>query len=140
MSKELIVSSNSLETKVAILDNNVVTELFIERTKNKGILGNIYKGRVTKVLPGMQAAFVDIGLERHAFLYVGDFLSDVQEDSEIFEEGKKRGRGPSSRTQSAEIDSDLEGFPRIPEPKEKGRLLPVSLGSIRAPSEDTANK
>ena len=75
MSKELIVSSTGLETKVAILDNNVVTELFIERTKNKGILGNIYKGRVTKVLPGMQAAFVDIGLERHAFLYIGDFLA-----------------------------------------------------------------
>lgn len=138
MSKELIVSSTSLETTVAISDNDVVTELFIERTKNKGILGNIYRGRVTKVLPGMQAAFVDIGLERHAFLYVGDFLSDAQEDSEIFEEGHKRGRGPSARTQSKEIDPDLEGFPGIPEPKEKGRLLPVSLGSIRTSGEAKA--
>jgi ribonuclease G len=150
MSKELIVSSTSLETKVAILDNNVVTELFIERTKNKGILGNIYKGKVTKVLPGMQAAFVDIGLERHAFLYVGDFLTDAQEDSEIFEDDRKKGRVPSAHTKKAarwgakskdlqhrgeEIDSDLEGFPSIPKSTEKGGLLPVSLGSIRTPSE-----
>ena len=85
MHKELIVSSTSLETRLAILEDDQVTALRIERSKNRGILGNIYKGRVTKVLPGMQAAFVDIGLDRHGFLYVGDFLADVQEESELFD-------------------------------------------------------
>ena len=85
MHKELIVSSTSLETRLAILEDDQVTALLIERSKNKGILGNIYKGKVTKVLPGMQAAFVDVGLDRHGFLYVGDFLADVQEESELFD-------------------------------------------------------
>ncbi len=84
MAKELIVSATSLETRLAILEEDQVTEIFIEREKNKGILGNIYKGRVTKVLPGMQAAFVDIGLERHAFLYVADFFEDYEEYEELF--------------------------------------------------------
>ena len=80
MSRELIVHSTSLETRIAILENDVVAEILIERHKTKGILGNIYKGRVTRVLPGMQAAFVDIGLDRHAFLYVADFVDDLEEE------------------------------------------------------------
>jgi Rne/Rng family ribonuclease len=84
MSKELIVSATSLETILAIVEDDVVTEIFVERAKSRGILGNIYKGRVTKVLPGMQAAFVDIGLERHAFLYVSDFSEEYEEYEDIF--------------------------------------------------------
>jgi Rne/Rng family ribonuclease len=84
MSKELIVSSTNLETILSIVEDDVVTEIFIERTKSRGMLGNIYKGKVTKVLPGMQAAFVDIGLERHAFLYVSDFSEEYEEYEEIF--------------------------------------------------------
>ncbi len=82
MPKELIISSTSLEKRLAILEDGQVTEVFIERTKNKGILGNICKGKVTKVLPGMQAAFVDIGLERNAFLYVSDFIEADYEEYE----------------------------------------------------------
>ena len=70
MSKELLISSTSLETRLAILEDDRVTEIFIERAKNRRILGNIYKGKVTRVLPGMQAAFVNIGLPRDTFLYV----------------------------------------------------------------------
>ncbi|MFQ5739609.1 MAG: ribonuclease E/G [Acidobacteriota bacterium] len=88
MVKELIVSSTSLETRLAILEDDQVAEILIERKKNKGILGNIYKGRVTKVLPGMQAAFVDIGMERHGFLYVGDFFEDYEEYEELFNHGR----------------------------------------------------
>jgi len=80
MSRDLIVHATSLETRIAILENDVVAEILIERHKTKGILGNIYKGRVTRVLPGMQAAFVDIGLDRHAFLYVADFVDDLDEE------------------------------------------------------------
>ncbi len=91
MSKELIVNSTSLENRLAIVEDDQITEIFIERQKNKGILGNIYKGRVTKVLPGMQAAFVDIGLERHAFLYVSDFFEDYEEYEELFRSAESAG-------------------------------------------------
>src|SRR5687768_8699950 len=75
MNKEMIVSSNPHETRVAILEDDLVAEIFVEREHQRGVVGNIYKGRVSKVLPGMQSAFVDIGLERDAFLYVTDVIS-----------------------------------------------------------------
>ncbi len=84
MSKELIVSSSRLERRVAVLEDNQVTEVFVEWAGTGGILGNIYKGRVTRVLPGMQAAFVDIGLDRNAFLYVTDFFEDYKDYEELF--------------------------------------------------------
>ncbi len=74
MNKELIVFSNRHETMAAILEDDQVAEVFVEREGQRGVVGNIYKGRVSKVLPGMQCAFVDIGLERDAFLYVADVI------------------------------------------------------------------
>jgi len=74
MVKEMIVSANDRETAVAILEDDQVVEFFVEREKQQGVVGNVYKGRVSKVLPGMQSAFVDVGLERDAFLYVSDVL------------------------------------------------------------------
>ena len=82
MANELIINVTHQETRVALLEERVLVELYIERTKDRGIIGNIYKGKVVKVLPGMQAAFVDIGLEKAAFLYV----SDVHSGIEYFEE------------------------------------------------------
>ena len=79
MNKELIVSSNRHETMAAILEDDQVAEIFIERERQRGSVGNIYKGRVSKVLPGMQCAFVDIGLDRDAFLYVSDVIDTVEE-------------------------------------------------------------
>ncbi len=76
MIKELIIGSTPLEMTIALLEDGEVAEVFIERQKTRGILGNIYKGRVTKILPGMQAAFVDIGLGRSGFLFVSDFLEE----------------------------------------------------------------
>ncbi len=83
MIKEMIVNTSSLETKVAILEDDQLAELYIERNRTRGILGNIYKGRVTKVLPGMQSAFVQIGLEKDAFLYVSDFVEDTEEYDKV---------------------------------------------------------
>src|SRR5215510_2445192 len=84
MSKELIISANVHEKKVAMLEDGVVTEFYVERRdENQGVVGNLYKGRVMKVLPGMQSAFVDIGLERDAFLYVSDFTEFMEEAEEI---------------------------------------------------------
>jgi len=72
MAKELIINASLPEVRIALMDDGRIQELLIERDSEKGIVGNIYKGRVTRVLPGMQAAFVDIGLEKAAFLYVDD--------------------------------------------------------------------
>jgi ribonuclease G len=83
MPKELIISVTPQETKASILDNEQVVEIYIEREKEQSIVGSICKGRVTKVLPGMQSAFVDIGLERDAFLYVSDFFEDTEEYDKI---------------------------------------------------------
>ena len=80
MNRDLIVSSTPQETKVALLENGVVSELFIERDAHRGIVGSVYKGRVTRVLPGMQSAFVDLGLERDAFLYVADVFEELDEN------------------------------------------------------------
>jgi len=79
MSKELIVSTGKHETRVAILEDDQLVEIFHEREKEYSLAGSIHKGRVTRVLPGMQSAFVDIGLERDAFLYVSDFFEDNEE-------------------------------------------------------------
>jgi ribonuclease G len=79
MSKELIVSAGRHETRVAIVEDDQVVELFHERGQEYSLAGSIHKGRVTRVLPGMQSAFVDIGLDRDAFLYVSDFFEDSDE-------------------------------------------------------------
>jgi Ribonuclease G/E len=83
MIKEMIVTSTALETKVAILEDDQLAELYIERNRSRGILGNIYKGKVTKVLPGMQSAFVNVGLEKDTFLYVSDFIEDTEEYDKV---------------------------------------------------------
>src|ERR1700741_1829571 len=83
MSKELVVSTGRHETRVAILEDDQVTEVYHQREKEYSLAGSIHKGRVTRVLPGMQSAFVDIGLERDAFLYVSDFFEDNEEYDKI---------------------------------------------------------
>jgi ribonuclease G len=75
----MIISSSAHETRVAILEDDQVAEIFIERERSRGVVGNLYKGRVSKVLPGMQSAFVDLGLERDGFLYVSDVVATFEE-------------------------------------------------------------
>ena len=86
MSSEIIVNAGREETRVALLENGLVTDIFIDRRKDRGVAGNIYKGKVMKVLPGMQAAFVDIGLEKSAFLYVGDVFDSASEYAPMMED------------------------------------------------------
>lgn len=76
MSREIIINQALQETRVAVMEGGVVTELYHERERERGVVGNIYKGKVLKVLPGMESAFVDIGLEKASFLYVDDVLQD----------------------------------------------------------------
>ncbi|MET0086321.1 MAG: ribonuclease G [Sedimenticola sp.] len=93
MSEEILVNVTPPETRVAVIENGVVQEIIIERTKRRGLVGNIYKGKVCRVLPGMQAAFVDIGLERAAFLHASDICTNNNGDekpcsiSELVHEG-----------------------------------------------------
>src|SRR6195952_2060805 len=79
MTKEMIISSNGHETMVAILEDDLVAEIFVERERHRGVVGNVYKGRVSKVLPGMQSYFIDLGLERDGFLYVADVIDTLVE-------------------------------------------------------------
>ena len=80
MAREIVINATPHESRIAVLDEGQVVELWVERTRLRTLVGNIYKGRVTKVLPGMQSAFVDLGLERDAFLYVSDVLEDFEEN------------------------------------------------------------
>ncbi len=89
MANELIINAMPHETRVALLEDKVLAEIYIERTKDRGIVGNIYKGKVVKVLPGMQAAFVDVGLEKAAFLYVSDVYGRVEDYEEIGFQGEE---------------------------------------------------
>jgi ribonuclease G len=91
MSKEMFISSSPHETKLAVLEDDQLVEVYYERDTDVGLVGGIYKGRVSRVLPGMQSAFVDIGLERDAFLYVSDFFFEDQEDyDKVLEEAEAR--------------------------------------------------
>jgi ribonuclease G len=133
MNKEMIISSNGHETRVAILEDDQLAELFVEREQNRGVVGNVYKGRVSKVLPGMQSSFIDLGLERDGFLYVSDVIAnldeyDSDEDTETpaanangakeNTEGSAAASAPperrSGRGRGRERD---EGKERAPEPK-----------------------
>jgi ribonuclease G len=95
MQKEMIVASNGHETMVAILEDDQVAEVFVERERHRGVVGNVYKGRVSKVLPGMQSSFIDLGLERDGFLYVADVV-DTMEEFDKLESGDEEGGGPST--------------------------------------------
>ena len=85
MKREIVINASALEVRVALLEDGSLTELYLERQQHRGLAGNIYKGKVTRVLPGMQAAFVDIGLEKAGFLHVSDFHDDIQAVGSIAE-------------------------------------------------------
>lgn len=82
MSEEILINVTPVETRVALVENGMLQEAYIERTSRKGIVGNIYKGKVVRVLPGMEAAFVDIGLERAAFIHASDVVTSQQPASD----------------------------------------------------------
>src|SRR5215208_188750 len=85
MSKELVVSSNRHEVIVAVLEDDQLVEIYFQRANEYSLAGSIHKGRVTRVLPGMQSAFVDLGLERDTFLYVSDFFEENGEEFDRIE-------------------------------------------------------
>ncbi len=130
MSKEMIISVNGREKKIAILEDGKVTEFYIERNEdNSGVVGNIYKGRVQRVLPGMQSAFVDIGLERDAFLYVSDFFDEEEEIERIVMEKSKEQKTPDEADREATDVIHKERLKRdkkIDDEQEKAEIVEVS--------------
>ncbi len=132
MTKEMIVSSNGHETMVAILEDDLMAEVFVERERHRGVVGNVYKGRVSKVLPGMQSSFIDLGLERDGFLYVADVVDtmdefdklDADEDtgprSSTLREPQGRpepGRGATGSGRPETVDGRAESRTDRPQPK-----------------------
>jgi ribonuclease G len=91
MGSEILINVTRGETRVALLEGGQVVEFYVERKRDASLVGNIYKGKVVKILPGMQSAFVDIGLEKAAFLYVADIKADTDEYAPLFEEEEKGG-------------------------------------------------
>jgi ribonuclease G len=129
MSKELCISSTPHETRLAIVEDDQLTEIYYERENEYTLAGSIYKGRVTRVLPGMQSAFVDIGLERDAFLYVTDFLEEAGEAAD-FEKPQSSGGGagrgrrePRAPREASEVRTDTRSDNR---PDTRIQLDPVS--------------
>ena len=132
MNKEMIISSNGHDTRVAILEDDQVVEIFIERENQRGVVGNVYKGRVSKVLPGMQSSFVDIGLERDAFLYVSEVVTPAE-----FEklDGADDDEGPSA----------LPAIADVPEPPAEGAepaatASPAAVAADRVPERRSGHR
>ena len=123
MSRQIVVNAGISETRVAVHDGSVLTELFVERRRHRSIVGNVYKGVVTNVLPGMQAAFVDVGLAKDAFLYAGDFIANLGEYERMM----------LAEEEDADIELDGEGAPadgdggdvRAPPERERRVITPI---------------
>ncbi len=121
MTKELVINTTSQETRVALLEGGHIAELYIERSRDRGIVGNIYRGRVIRVLPGMQAAFVDIGLEKAAFLYVADVLDEMRAVEE-FVDGREAASGVAG-----EPGAEAPPLPHIEELLQEGQEVLVQV-------------
>jgi ribonuclease G len=124
MRNEIFVNVTPGETRVAIKEADRVVELHVERAGERGVVGGIYKGRVTRVLPGMQAAFVDIGLERAGFLYVGDYRQEIDDSDFEEDEAQNGGGGGGGRARGRRQRGPL---PQIEDVLEEGREVVVQV-------------
>jgi Rne/Rng family ribonuclease len=133
MAKEICISSTPHETRLAILEDDQLAEIYYERENEYTLAGSVYKGRVTRVLPGMQSAFVDVGLERDAFLYVSDFLEEQEEDSAEFERVDASGNGGGRRQREPRESRDRE--PRQPAQQAEADAQPSEAAAPRRDQE-----
>src|ERR1700686_4187256 len=158
MNKELFVSSTPHETKVGLVEDDLLAEVYLERENEYTLAGSIYKGRVTRVLPGMQSAFVDIGLERDAFLYVSDFMELEEHDDDLTDvvpanrnvqdmrqqparaEATTGAMEESETPDAAETDLQPESELGSVEAEGQGDAQPASAGSVPEQGEDSQNR
>src|SRR3954471_3588836 len=145
MSKELVISANRHETRVAMIEDEQVVEIYHQRENEYSLAGSIHKGRVTRVLPGMQSAFVDIGLDRDAFLYVSDFFEDNDEydkivssvEEKVLKLDKPGGAGPAPIAILAVTPENVAPAPEAaPVDAPEGAAPPLAaqpMGTLQAP-------
>jgi len=146
MNKDLIISSNRHETRVAIVEDEQLVEIYFQRADEYSLVGSIHKGKVTRVLPGMQSAFVDVGLERDAFLYVSDFFED-SEEYEPIQEGEETSK-PDAKSRARSTASKVKNVPELKERRGRrsrrrrgrGRDFPESKYAEGATAEPTATE
>jgi ribonuclease G len=148
MTKELLISSSPHETKVAVLEDDQLVEVYFQRDSDVGLVGGIYKGRVNRVLPGMQSAFVNIGLERDAFLYVSDFFEDSEEYDRVFTEAENRvakladsgeeAKPPEAGQEPALDGSGVDAEPAALEPVPPAIMEAAASGPVETPSPESA--
>src|SRR6266700_942530 len=125
MSKEIYISSTPHETRLAIVENDALTEIYYERENEYTLAGSIYNGKVTRVLPGMQSSFVDIGLERDAFLYITDFMEEAGDSADFDSNGdssrRRNGSAPTIEGAIASPDQTTESANRGDRSDRNGR-------------------
>ena len=133
MAKELVIASNRHETKLAVLEDDQLVEVFFQRSNEYSLAGSIHKGRVTRVLPGMQSAFVDLGLDRDCFLYVSDFFEENEEYDKLAED---RGPRPDrvERPERVERVERVERLEPVPPPPAERLPLPVAAVAETSPA------
>jgi len=151
MSKEMVISAAPHETRVAIMEDGQLFEIYVERQKEFALVGSIYKGRVTRVLPGMQSAFVEIGLDTDAFLYVSDFLEDLEEFDQIVHTVEDKVHRIEEQggeaVSSAEVErgavfepADVEGGASVAAPSPIVPSTPEQTASPAIPPRDAARQ
>src|SRR5437879_9447284 len=107
MGVEIIINVAREETRVAVLDRKVLTDLYIDRAKQRDYVGNVYKGKVVKVLPGLQAAFVDIGQDKAAFIHVSELTGGIGSDETLLELDDKAAEGPKPKRHTSQPSEEL---------------------------------
>jgi ribonuclease G len=125
MYKEVLINIESQERRIAVLENRVFEEYYIERTDQKPIVGNIYKGKVESIVPGIEAAFIDVGLEKNGFLYVSDIIEPVAEYDDLYAEGKENTEGKRRGNEDRTAKKHTPGRPKINELLKKGQEVLV---------------
>ena len=137
MSKEMVISVNPHETRVAILEEGQLCEYYVEREKEFALVGSIYKGRVTRVLPGMQSAFVEIGLDSDAFLYVSDFLEDTEDLDSVVTTAEEKIHKIEEQGGRAFAEGQPAAAPAL-EPVDVEPVSPSEAAAAAAPQEHAA--
>src|SRR5512136_248018 len=137
MNKELYVSTTPHETKVGITEDEQLAEIYLERENEYTLAGSIYKGRVMKVLPGMQSAFVDIGLERDAFLYVDDF-ADLFDEEEGMDFKESAEAAPQPQREEKRRDRREREDGKAAQRQEKAKPEPIDAAILEDAVEQLA--
>ena len=126
VSKEMVIAANRHETRLALLEDDQLVEVYFQRSNEYSLAGSIHKGRVTRVLPGMQSAFVDLGLERDTFLYVSDFLEEHEDiDRVTGEEPRPRAERERPERRAAQT---VAAPPESAPPAENGTATEQAAG------------